>query len=53
MNKMLVAGAVALSFAACSKESAAAPSTPPAEKPAAGAPVANAATAQLDLGQSI
>lgn len=53
MNKMLVVGALALSFAACSKDAALAPSTPPAEKPAAGAPVANAATAKLDLGQSI
>lgn len=52
MNKMFVVGAMALSFAACSAETAA-PAKPAAGTPAAGTPVANKATAKLDLGQSI
>ncbi len=49
MNKTLVAGALALSFVACSKEAAATPGTPPA----AGAPAANQATASFDFGKDI
>jgi hypothetical protein len=53
MNKTILAGALALSFVACSKEAVATPAAPAGGTPAAAAPAAAGTVANFDFGRSI